>query len=273
MTHCSRRKVLQTTTLATAFLATERLAAAPLLRKIRKKGVCGGIHGTAGLAALNPAWFYTWNIRTKIQPPLGVEWLPQIFPHDRENIAKSCRIVKEDGHKILLGYNEPDHPGQGNISVETALKHWPDLMATGMRLISPGAAWAPRPWMKEFMRQADARKFRIDAVAIHWYSMPDPNAFLSYVENAYKDYGRPIWITEFGVNDKKATDANPTKVTPGEVIGFLKVVLPALEKLPWVERYCLYAPHHPKNPKNGTSCLFTEDGKLTEVGEYFAKLP
>ena len=110
-------------------------------------------------------------------------------------------------------------------------------------------------------------------MAIHWYGMPNPDAFLSYVTNARKDYARPIWITEFGVNDKHATADKPSKITPKEVLRFLGVVLPALEKLPWVERYCLYGPHQPSNPKNGFSCLFADDGKLTEVGEYFASVP
>lgn len=182
-------------------------------------------------------------------------------------------MVKAAGYKTLLGFNEPDHPGQGNLSVDKAVEAWPKLMATGLRLISPGVTWAPNAWMKNFMRQAEERKFRIDAVAIHWYGMPDPDAFLKYVTNAHKDYGRPIWVTEFGVNDKRASAENPSKVTSKEVIRFLREVLPALEKLPWVERYCLYAPHHPNNAKNGSSCLFDDKGKLTDVGEFFAAVP
>ena len=278
MTHYSRRQILRDTVFGTVALMTGRLAlAAPAgakaADKVRKKGVCGGIHGAAGLAALKPGWFYSWGITNNIKPPAGVEWVPQIFPHSKDDIGKCCERVKAGGYKILMGFNEPDHPGQANMSVEKAVENWPKLMATGLRLISPGVTWAPNGWMKKFMREAEARKFRIDAVSIHWYGMPNADAFLSYVNQAHKDYGRPVWVTEFGINDKRATAEKPSKVTAQDVIRFLRVVLPAMEKLPWLERYCLYGPHHANSAKNGTSCLFGDDGKLTDVGEYFASVP
>lgn len=283
MIRYSRRQMLRQIALGSAALATQGFAAglpasglgtasAMGAPKSRKKGVCGGIHGAAGLTALRAGWFYTWGSTRRFAEPAGCEWIPQIFPHAKEDIAKSCERVKAGGFKVLLGYNEPDHPGQGNISVEKAIENWPLLMATGLRLVSPAVTWAPNGWMKKFMHQAKARQFRIDAVGIHWYGMPNADAFLKYVEAARRDYGKPIWITEFGINDKEASKERPSKVKPKDVIAFLREVLPELEKLPWVERYCYYTPHGLSSPKTGASGLLGDDGKLTDVGRYFASV-
>ncbi len=41
---------------------------------------------------------------------------------------------------VLLGFNEPDMSSQSNMTVSDALRLWPRLMATGMRLGSPAVA-------------------------------------------------------------------------------------------------------------------------------------
>lgn len=56
------------------------------------------------------------------------------------------------------------------------------------------------------------------------------------------------------------------------MIRFLREVLPELEKLDWVQRYCWYCPHRIGDPKMGPSILLNEDATLNDVGEYFASV-
>ena len=288
MSHSSRRDFLRTTAWSAAALAglscagLPALAASELAAKTepdakpgnagpsKKKGVCGGTHAPNGLLALKVAWFYTWGSTLNQQPPKGVEWIPQIFPHTKEDIQASCQRIKKQGFRTLLGYNEPDHPHQGNITVEKAVENWPFLEDTGAKLISPAVTWAPNKWMKDFMAAAKEKKFRIDAVGIHWYGAPHAEAFMKYVEAAHKDYDKPIWITEFAVQERKK--GAPSKITAAEVLKFQQAVLPELEKLDWIERYCWYNPHKLASENTGFSCLLDDSGGLTELGRYFAAL-
>lgn len=67
-------------------------------------------------------------------------------------------------------------------------------------------------------------------------------------------------------------EKHPTKITQKDVIRFLREVLPELEKLDWVQRYCWYCPHRIGDPKMGPSILLNEDATLNDVGEYFASV-
>lgn len=270
----TRRRFLHSVATGTMGLAlgAERLPAAPgPAARGGKKGACGGVRGIAGLTKLRAKWYYNWGAKPPENPlPAGLEWVPIVFPHGVKNIPKDCERVKAGNFKVLLGYNEPDHPGQGNISVEVAVKNWPLLMATGARLVSPAVTWAPNGWMRNFMKQAKEKNLRVDAVAIHWYGAPDPKGFLKYVADAHRLYGKPIWITEFAVQDKTANKQRPCRFTTRDVLRFMREVLPSLEKLDWVERYCWYSPHKQADARSGPSCLFDDSGELTEVGKYFA---
>ncbi len=238
-----------------------------------KKGACGGIRGIPGLTKLRAKWYYNWGAKPpEPAPPATIEWVPIIFPHGVDKIAGDCQRVKAAKCKVLLGYNEPDHRGQGNISVEVAVKHWPTLMETGIKLVSPAVTWAPNKWMRDFMKQAKEKNLRIDAVAIHWYGAPNAKAFLDYVNAAHQLYGKPIWITEFAAQDKQATKDRPCRFTNRDVLRFMREVLPELEKLDWVERYCWYTPHRLADVRTGPSCLLDDASELTALGEYFASV-
>src|SRR5262249_35947653 len=84
---------------------------------------------------------------------------------------KQLELAKKSG-SVLLGFNEPDHPQQANMTVQQALELWPHLTATGMRVGSPATAADPSlsgSWLEKFMDGAKARGYRVDFVCVHWY--------------------------------------------------------------------------------------------------------
>lgn len=91
-----------------------------------------------------------------------------------------------------------------------------------------------------FERSAKASNLRTDFVAIHIYGPPDPQKFLQRLDAAYKHYRKPIWITEFAVADWSAREAGTNRYSEEQVMAFMKVVIPELEKRSYVERYAWF---------------------------------
>ena len=81
--------------------------------------------------------------------------------YGRENAT--AKVISSAKSSVLLGFNEPDHPEQGDLSVVEALELWPRLMASGKRLGSPAAAGniLTKGWQDLFMYEAQTRGFRI----------------------------------------------------------------------------------------------------------------
>ena len=53
-------------------------------------------------------------------------------------------------------------------------------------------------WMRDFIKVADERGYRMDYIGVHWYGGPSPTAFKQRMVEIYKAYGeRPLLITEF----------------------------------------------------------------------------
>ena len=169
----------------------------------------------------------------------------------------------------LLGFNEPDGKEQANLSVEAALAAWPALMETGRRLGSPSAVHADKAWMTQFMAEADRRKYRVDFITVHWYAEPKVSSLMAYLDKIYRIYQKPLWVTEFAAADWAATSPKNIRYTPEEVSRFMRELLPALERTPYIERFSWFS--FRDDDKHGAcSALFDAKGKLTELGRIYA---
>lgn len=225
---------------------------------------------------LDPSWHYSWAGRlpgSEVEPD-GVEFVPMIWGYwgNSDGFKAHIRELHEDNlsgrRKHLLGFNEPDQKSQSNISVDRALKAWPYLIWTGLRLGSPGAVHPDNDWMKEFMRKAEEQNLRVDFVTMHWYGGPNSDSLIKRLHKVHKMYGKPIWITEFAVGDWNAKSPEQNKHSPEKVLRFMKEVLPKLDQLDFVERYAWY------NGGEGNSALCTSnlirnDGTLTPLGQFY----
>ncbi|HEY5653819.1 MAG TPA: glycosyl hydrolase, partial [Pontiella sp.] len=209
-----------------------------------KKGVGIALHGSSDvrptLEALNVDWFYTWGAIPPEKIPKEVEFIPMIWGRWTANEEYLSKITP-DKYSALLGFNEPDQHEQSNMSVEEALELWPKLMATGMRLGSPAGVHPDGEWMKRFMKEIDARGYRVDFITVHSYKGSSSRYFLWWLKKIHKMYNRPIWITEFAVGDWDAYDGRKNRHSPETIYKYMKQVLPALEKRDYIERYAWYS--------------------------------
>ncbi|MCK4565483.1 MAG: glycoside hydrolase family protein [Verrucomicrobia bacterium] len=222
----------------------------------------------AKLKKLNVNWFYTWGSKMPEGVPEGVEYIPMVWGRWSCNDSTMERLASEK-HKTLLGFNEPDQHDQANMTVEQALDLWPKLMASGMRLGSPAGVHPDGEWMETFMKEVEQRGYRVDFIAIHSYYGKNPKHFLKRLEKIRKMYGRPIWITEFAVADWEAQADKPNRYSPEDAYTFMEAVLPALEKLDYVERYTWFSAPKPSHAL-APSVLFNKDGSLTKLGRLYS---
>lgn len=216
------------------------------------------------VASLNPAWYYTWNSK----PISGVDrpFVPMVWGETTAMRGYVMNALQGKPEDCLLGFNEPDRDDQSNLTVGRAVDLWQYLVNTGCRLGSPATAsnaLKEDSWFAQFMAQSP----KVDFIAIHWYSAPNPGNLLSLVDGLHAKYGLPIWITEFAVADWKI----PNKYTPEQVAEFMKEVIPELEARPHVERYS-WKTRTLADVNMGSSSLFNDDGSLTNLGKLYAFL-
>ena len=152
------------------------------------------------------------------------------------NVAQARASLRADA---LLAFNEPDgcDGGQSCMSVSKAVgayKQWMQPYAGSIALGAPAVSNAQGPglgldWLSQFM--GNCTGCTVDFVPIHFYGdVLDPGQLTSYVTQAYRMFGKPIWVTEYGT----------TSGTPEQVMSWLKQVVPWLEAQAWVVRHAYF---------------------------------
>lgn len=191
--------------------------------------------------------------------------------------ANDMKYVRAPGffgsEDTLLTFNEPDNRDQANLSVSQALSYWPELMATGMRLGSPATTTAETlgtgSWLDSFMTQAEAKGYRVDFVAVHYYSTnPSVAEFKAFLEKVYEAYDRPIWVTEWALADW----GNPNRFSTEQQRDFFETATQMLDELPFVERHSWFGMYDGLDSWDINTALVDAAGNLTVVGKTFAEL-
>lgn len=227
-------------------------------RWVSKKGVAGEVWQD-----LNVGWYYDWNISQNSSPE--IDYVPIRSKRGWPSLKQDWQAR---GSTHLLGFNEPDHKDQSNMTVDEAIASWPELLRTGLRLGSPAPSDGGTGWLFEFMDKANAAKLRVDFVAVHYYrAVGNPadakgaaSQFYNYLKGIHDRTKRPIWVTEWnnGANWTKAPDPNPQQQKDA-----IEEMIKMLDKTPFVERYAIY------NWVEESRFVKRKDGSLTPAGEAY----
>lgn len=221
-------------------------------------------HDCGDVSLLGATWFYNWGMGTDCSPTNGAQYVPMVWG---AGAVDNVNQAVEDGHSTLLGFNEPDMPGQANMSVSAALALWPQLEATGLRLGSPATASSPEgeAWIADFIEQAEGQGRRVDFVAVHWYGWgsggcDDIDAhFTGYMERILS-HGYPVWLTEWGCYDESASD----------VEDFYDEAVAWMSARPEIERYAWFLTRGvPEDPAWNAQRLVDSGGNLTALGQAY----
>ncbi|MCX8520266.1 MAG: glycosyl hydrolase [Rhodoferax sp.] len=223
-----------------------------------KKGV--GLAESAGLGeeqllALRVAWYYNWRPTSGIKTQMP--FVPMAFRISSiEKLPASSAAV--------LGFNEPDHEKQANLSVSQALSAWPALQARTQLAGAPAMAKNPLKkdsWLMEFMSGVP----KVDFITLHWYKGANVQKFISDVQALCALYRKPVWVTEFAPQTAAGARKNPARYSQAEVEAFMAASTQWMEQSDCVHRYAWH------DAKVGTSALF-EGRELTATGRAYAQV-
>lgn len=224
------------------------------------------------IKGLNPDWYYTWqHTRTYT----GIPFVPMIKDARRllqqDALGFVNRELSQTKTGNLLGFNEPDHPEQANMSVDEAVQLWPLLQTTKLRLGSPATVGPTSPWLDKFMLRVKREKLRVDFMTMHCYAWPKSDSFLRKVAELHEKYERPVWVTEYAVADWNASKTRRNEYSRKQVETFMRETVAGMRKMPYVERFAWK--NRPINDlQMGTSSLFNLDGTTTSTGKLYASL-
>lgn len=176
------------------------------------------------------------------------------------------------GADTILGFNEPDHVRQSDMTVEEALALWPDLMKTGARLGSPAPTQyevlGEDSWLGRFMEGAGAAGYRVDFIAVHYYSDDgDIAAFETFLQEVHAQYELPVWVTEWALADWFDLD----KFTHVDNARFFHEGAEMMDGLDFVERHAWFALYDKLDQWSIGTNLVHDDGALSDVGLAFVE--
>lgn len=234
---------------------------APLVAQGHNKlGIAGCV---SDLSVLGASWCYSWTARPGC---VAGETVPMIW--DETHVTDAF-----DGcSPWLMGFNEPDHPGQANLTANDAVAPWAavEAQAMGRKLVAPVPAYGTR-WLLQFRAAffaAQGRYPRFDALAVHCYA-GNARACIDKVttfEDLARAWGVPeIWVTEFFFADEREARA---------FVAYLEAEPMVTRYAPFVSRLdCADALKHGywDCEKAGDPSLLDEDSELTRYGAWYAK--
>lgn len=217
----------------------------------------------------NSTWYYNWGTSaTSTTNPnrTGKSYNQEFVPELWGASSNATRMYGLTDVCHLMGFNEPDHSEQSNVSVEKAIELWPRLMQTGMRLGSP--ATTDFSWLYNFMNECRKRNYRVDYVVVHayWGGLSGLEWY-NRLKDVYDHTKRPLWIKEWnnGANWTKETWPSGTAEQQAKQLRDLKEILTVMDTCSFVERYSIYNWVEDKR-----AIILGSTAKLTPAGEYYA---
>ncbi|KAI0025729.1 glycosyl hydrolase catalytic core-domain-containing protein [Xylariomycetidae sp. FL0641] len=189
------------------------------------------------------SWGYNWGyysdeLSTSI-PYYPMLWSPAPEHSDGWDSAVTSAIGA--GTDVILSFNEPDNPGQANMSPSDAAaahKQYLNPYGSGsVRIASPAITSSESSgqgidWLTQFFTACNG-ECQVDICAAHWYGpggSDGANIFLEHVK-AVRDAcdGKPVWLTEFAPTSDSYDD-------------FVSTVVQALEsdEYSFVEKYSYF---------------------------------
>lgn len=235
----------------------------------RKKGFCGA--RDLYRAELNCGWYYNWGL----EPYGGVDlpFAPMVWGWRDDRSPQRLQALR-GRPSILFGFNEPDGRNQANMSVPQALDAWPQIQDLADEIVSPSCVNARGRWMQNFMLQADKRGLRIDAIGVHSYSGPNADQVIARLEETWRLYGRPLWVTEIAVADWRAAKGQKrNRYSSDDTLRFMRQIVGFMDRTPWIKGYCWLASGTAGDGGPlSTSAFFDAKGRASAAFRQYAAL-
>lgn len=187
------------------------------------------------------SWAYNWDASSNGEP--GVEFVPMMWGsrYDEETLDRIDSAVR-DGSTHILGFNEPDHSEQANMSPSDAAsvyKQYITPFVDRAQLVSPATTNGADglDWMGNFLKLCS--DCEISVMAVHWYgaTADDFKEHITKSQTLAAQHGLDeLWVTEFAL----AEDMTGTVHDPTSSVEFLRQVLPWLDQQCNIGRYAYF---------------------------------
>jgi len=225
-----------------------------------KKGGSG--KGIDVMDSINVSWFYNWGSSGESKPER--EFVPMTWS-GVPSISTMEALGRNMNYNHHLAFNEPDGPDQANMTVETALEGYKNMLASGLRIGAPAVTHENRGtlWLDEFMAECEARNYRVDFVPAYHYIRRTTNGLYNYLNTIHEKHELPLWLTEYNYGN-----ANYSPVITDEVaLTRLKDYNTMLDNTSFIERYSAFY----FQPSQGQLSFFVTRNPLVlnEIGEYY----
>lgn len=254
----------------------------------KKRGVCANRLEAADFAALEPgvSWWYNWHHTTSDPKPKNarMEFLPMAWGHNPASLAGLEKYLAAGNRpRQVLAINEPNLRGQAFLTPQQAASLYARVKAVADKYRIPVAgpqmalgssasdsitAFDPLenkettytfmvPFEKAFLHYAKGTPVR--ATSLHSYG---PFGEMRWaVETMYKEFRRPVWVTEYA----HVPDA-------AQGMTYLMQATDFLERTPYVEGYAWFKERGPE-ADYVASLLQKQPGKLTPMGIAYVSMP
>lgn len=191
-----------------------------------------GMTYETGTQMLRGSWYYNWG-SGKVSTN-NTEYVPMKWGGG--NVGTGFSNKNTATH--ILGFNEPSHSDQSNLTVDKAIKYWSSYQKSGLRIGSPGIADNGKSWLWEFMAKADELNLRIDFVAVHYYQGgKSAKQMYSWLKEIHTKTGRPVWVTEWNNGANWTNEGDPTFE---EQAADIAKMIEMMDTTSWIERYAIY---------------------------------
>ncbi|KAI5298428.1 hypothetical protein KEM55_003410 [Ascosphaera atra] len=194
------------------------------------------------------SWSYNWNADPTTTSTIG-EFVPMLLGQ-KDFDSWGTILSSLSGVSHILGFNEPDHSGDTQMSASDAVTYYKKYITPYHSKASLGtpavtsdvAEGKGLQWMEKFLTQCNG-DCDIDFMVVHWYAdsgvdgTKNAQDFLNFVDKAValanQNNIEKIWITEFGFGYDSSVERS-------ERVTFLRKVLPQLDNNDSVERYSYF---------------------------------
>jgi hypothetical protein len=220
-------------------------------------------------------WY--WNYQVGL--PFWAIPYPITFVPCAKDVAKLNDLLKygltHSPPPLLFTFNEPDVPTSTCYMdmMQLATRVWPQIMsAKAKKVVCP--AMTKRliiPYLNKFFQGNATYKPYCDYINVHFYDT-DPFALLWHLDTVYAQWGKAIYVSEFGMADWLAAKfGRPITWKSADVQAFIKVAIAGMESRSWVFGYSYYSRNDVVAQEFGS--LWNNDRTLRPAGFVYAGLP
>jgi Glycosyl hydrolase catalytic core/Ricin-type beta-trefoil lectin domain-like/Concanavalin A-like lectin/glucanases superfamily/Bacterial Ig-like domain (group 2) len=217
-------------------------------------------------------WAYNWGTGTGASLPASCVFEPMQWGGGTGGLMANYTAWHTTAKPLyLMGFNEPDHTDQANMTAASCVSGWPALVAMNLPLVSTATANSFGGLINDFFAGTANNGLRVDYTAVHMYQAPSASGLINNLQAVYNTWGKPVWLTEFSPVDWSATRAWSEQDNYNGLAEFMW----RAEDLIWLKRYALFPftgtpSTNPWDLDGHRGDTFTPGNVLTPYGELFA---